>query len=315
MRATEGARWVSDADHPPGEPRMIAFPRSTINFRLARSVAHNGPAGGFALARNVRSVGLTQVSEWDDGALRRKDDYLAAEEPLEIRVGDEPLSVTMRTRGTIWKLAAGFLFTEGLIQTHSQLIALEIATPRTRTAHKIWRRARGDQRKNGNVVQAQVSPDAAPDMEKMRRHFFAASSCGICGKASIDAIRARGLARAECGFPAGCRKFWVRLPEEVRAAQDVFEPHRGAARRSAYSMRAGANCWCCARTSAGTTPWIKYRLGAAGRSRTACGLTFCWLADAAGLKLCRKRLWRGFRWWRRYPRLRAWRCNWRANCG
>ena len=51
------------------------------------------------MARTPRSVGLTQVSEWDDGELRRKDDYLAAEEPLEIRVGGEPLSVTMRTPG------------------------------------------------------------------------------------------------------------------------------------------------------------------------------------------------------------------------
>ena len=68
------------------------------------------------LARKTRSVDLTQISEWDDGKVRRKEDYLAAEEPLEIRVGDEPLSVTMRTPGHDLELAAGFLFTEGLVQ-------------------------------------------------------------------------------------------------------------------------------------------------------------------------------------------------------
>ena len=73
------------------------------------------------MPRKSRSVDLTQVSEWDDGKLPRKDDYLAAEEPLEIRVGDDPLSVTMRTPGHDLELAAGFLFTEGLIQRREQI--------------------------------------------------------------------------------------------------------------------------------------------------------------------------------------------------
>ncbi|MGA7856256.1 MAG: formate dehydrogenase accessory sulfurtransferase FdhD, partial [Candidatus Acidiferrales bacterium] len=175
------------------------------------------------MARNVRSVGLTQVSEWDDGALRRKDDYLAAEEPLEIRVGDEPLSVTMRTPGHDLELAAGFVFTEGLIQTRGQLITLEIATPENENgSQKLARSGAQTSEKNGNVVRAHVSPDAAPDMEKMRRHFFAASSCGICGKASIDAIRARGLAVPNADFRLDA-EILVRLPEKLRAAQDVFE--------------------------------------------------------------------------------------------
>jgi FdhD protein len=128
------------------------------------------------LGRKPRSVDLTQVFVWDDGKVVRKEDYLAAEEPLEIRVGTEPLSVTMRTPGHDLELAAGFLFTEGLVQRRAQIVALE-AVP-------------GDEEKNrGNVVRAELAADAAPDFEKMRRHFFAASSCGICGKASIDSVR------------------------------------------------------------------------------------------------------------------------------
>lgn len=165
------------------------------------------------MARRGRSVSLTQVSEWDDGELRRKDDYLAAEEPLEIRVGDEPLSVTLRTPGHDLELAAGFLFTEGLIRERSQLSALE------NLAHE-----NGSQNgsKNANVVQARILAEAAPDMEKMRRNFFAASSCGICGKASIDAIRSRTLTAPNPDFRLDA-EILLRLPEKLRSAQDVFE--------------------------------------------------------------------------------------------
>jgi FdhD protein len=72
------------------------------------------------MARASRSVDLTQVTEWNDGIATRKDDFLAAEEPLEIRIGKNPLSVTMRTPGHDVELAAGFLFTEGLVQRRAR---------------------------------------------------------------------------------------------------------------------------------------------------------------------------------------------------
>ena len=161
------------------------------------------------MPRKSRSVDLTQVSEWDDGKLHRKDDYLAAEEPLEIRVGEEPLSVTMRTPGHDRELAAGFLFTEGLIQRREQIVNLESAEPKDGT-------------NRGNVIQAELAPDAAPDFVKMKRHFFAASSCGICGKASIDSIRARLLAAPNPDFRLDA-ELLVRLPDALRSSQDVFQ--------------------------------------------------------------------------------------------
>jgi FdhD protein len=159
--------------------------------------------------RTPRSVDLTKVSEWEDGELRRKDDYLAAEEPLEIRVGDDPLSVTMRTPGHDRELAAGFLFTEGLIQHREQIIKLGIAEPRDGT-------------NRGNVIQAELSPEAAPDFAKMKRHFFAASSCGICGKASIDSIRSRLLAAPNPDFRLAA-ELLVQMPDALRSSQDVFQ--------------------------------------------------------------------------------------------
>jgi FdhD protein len=163
------------------------------------------------LARKPRSVDLTQVSEWDDGKIRRKEDYLAAEEPLEIRVGDDPLSVTMRTPGHDLELAAGFLFTEGLIQRRAQIVALEALEPDAETAAE----------NRGNVVVAELAPESAPDFEKMRRHFFAASSCGICGKASIDSVRARTLAPPNPDFRFD-PEILVRLPDVLRESQAVF---------------------------------------------------------------------------------------------
>jgi FdhD protein len=158
------------------------------------------------VARHARSVDLTQVSEWENGQVRRKEDYLAAEEPLEIRIGKEPLSVTMRTPGHDVELAAGFLFTEGLVDHREQILSLETDLP-------------GENR--GNLVRADFAADAVPDMEKLRRNFFAASSCGICGKASIDSVRARTLRPPNPDFRLGAEVL-LRLPDALRASQAVF---------------------------------------------------------------------------------------------
>jgi len=160
------------------------------------------------LARKPRSLDLTQVSEWNDGAVRRKEDYLAAEEPLEIRIGGDPLSVTMRTPGNDLELAAGFLLTEGLVTKRAQIVTLENVVE-------------DSERDRGNVVRAVLAPEAAPDLQKMRRHFFAASSCGICGKASIDSVRARTLEPPNPAFRLDAEVL-LRLPEALRASQAVF---------------------------------------------------------------------------------------------
>jgi len=173
--------------------------------------------------RKARSVDLTQVSEWDDGKLRRKDDYLAAEEPLEIRVGSEPLSVTMRTPGHDRELAAGFLFTEGLVQRREQIVKLESAEPQ-------------DGSNRGNVIEAELAPESAPDFVKLRRHFFAASSCGICGKASIDSIRSRLLAAPNPDFRLDAEML-VRLPDALRSSQDVFQRTGGLHAAALFDAR------------------------------------------------------------------------------
>ncbi len=175
------------------------------------------------MARKLRSVDLTQVSEWNDGTMARKDDYLAAEEPLEIRIGENPLSVTMRTPGHDLELAAGFLFTEGLVQRRDQIVSLENTTD-------------DDAGKRGNVVRATLAPESAPDFDKMRRHFFATSSCGICGKASIDSVRSRLLSAPNPNFRLD-PELLVRLPDALRSAQDVFERTGGLHAAALFDVR------------------------------------------------------------------------------
>jgi FdhD protein len=160
------------------------------------------------MARIPRSVELTQVAEWDNGKLRRKEDYLAGEEPLEIRVGSAPLSVTMRTPGHDRELTAGFLFTEGLVQRRAQIVSLKVDSQE-------------GERNRGNLIEAELAPESAPDMEKMRRHFFAASSCGICGKASIDSVRSRTLHQPSQDLRLD-PEILVGLPDALRSSQAVF---------------------------------------------------------------------------------------------
>ena len=155
-----------------------------------------------------RSIEVTQVTEWAGGRLRRVQDSIAGEEPLEIRIGDAPLAVTMRTPGHDLELAAGFLFTEGLIQSRGQLVSLESITDGSRASR-------------GNVVVATLGDGACVDAEQTRRNFFANSSCGVCGKATIDAVRSRLLRAPDAAFRIAAETL-CQMPEKLGTAQDIF---------------------------------------------------------------------------------------------
>ncbi|MGB9073687.1 MAG: formate dehydrogenase accessory sulfurtransferase FdhD [Terriglobales bacterium] len=151
---------------------------------------------------------MTQVTEWQDGQVRRAQDCLVAEEPLEIRVGETPLSVTMRTPGHDLELTAGFLFTEGLIERREQIVSLEYGKTKSQQA-------------SGNVVQVQLTGTSL-EPEQSRRNFFMTSSCGICGKASIEAVKAHGIRRPNPSFvldPVVLCTF----PDTLKAAQSIFD--------------------------------------------------------------------------------------------
>ncbi|HYY69627.1 MAG TPA: formate dehydrogenase accessory sulfurtransferase FdhD [Terriglobales bacterium] len=159
------------------------------------------------MVQRSRSIDLTQVSEWQEGHVRRFQDYLVAEEPLEIRVNGEPLTVTMRTPGHDLELAAGFLFTEGLIQKREQIARIEEGTAENKDARE-------------NVVRVELAGTGF-ERDRMQRNFFVASSCGICGKASIDAIRVRGIPPPNPDFRFDPEVLCA-LPDKLRAAQTIF---------------------------------------------------------------------------------------------
>jgi FdhD protein len=138
---------------------------------------------------------------------KARQDSVAREEPLEIRVRGQSVAVTMRTPGHDEELAAGFLRTEGVLTQRSDVIEMGYCAS-----------AETDSR--SNILNVFISPDAVFDAEKLTRHVFANSSCGICGKASVEAVHQH--------FPPVPNGATIRsailacLPEKLRATQTGF---------------------------------------------------------------------------------------------
>jgi FdhD protein len=156
-----------------------------------------------------------RVVEVEGGESRRRRDRLATEEPLEIRASGpgQPtvrVAVTMRTPGHDFELAAGFLFTEGRIAGRSAFSAIRYCNDVGTEQHL-------------NVVT--VDMRAHFDATRMQRNFFASSSCGVCGKASIDqlAVSCEHVADG----PVVSRRIITSLPDALRAEQRVFESTGG----------------------------------------------------------------------------------------
>lgn len=148
-----------------------------------------------------RSVDLTLIHEWNEGTVRPVQDALVAEEPLEIRIGDIPLTVTMRTPGQDLELAAGFLFTEGLVRTPEDIANISVV--------------------DKNVVQVDLLPGHDFHRDSFQRNFLSNSSCGICGKASIEQVRSRNLARLNGKLQLSA-ELLCELPGRLREAQKIF---------------------------------------------------------------------------------------------
>jgi FdhD protein len=151
-------------------------------------------------------------------------DLLAVEAPLEISLGYGPatqrlthsLAVTMRTPGHDAELVAGFLLSEGIIRQPTDILAIEHhADPR-----------RPEER--GNVIRAELAPDVALELDRLERHFYTTSSCGVCGKTSIAAVRATACpVPPSLDSPRVSAALIHALPERQRAAQAVFEQTGG----------------------------------------------------------------------------------------
>jgi len=150
------------------------------------------------------------------GTTRREPDTLAGEEPLELRVGGRSLAVTMRTPGADFDLAAGFLVSEGVIHGPRDLVAMRYCA------------GAGDDGGNQyNLLELTLGEHVAAPDESVARAFFTTSSCGLCGKASIDAVRTRSAFEVREDPLRVAPELLTALPARLRAAQKVFETTGG----------------------------------------------------------------------------------------
>ena len=163
---------------------------------------------------NTQTSSKTKATVWvvEKGQMRPRLDQLTTEEPLEIRLlsQGQTVAVTMRTPGADFELAAGFLYGEGVISCKADI---------QRISYCVDESVDGEQRYN--IVNVELRPGLIADLQPLERHFFTSSACGVCGKASLEALRLRG-------YPVISSVATVKpeiiysLPDKLRAAQGIF---------------------------------------------------------------------------------------------
>jgi FdhD protein len=160
------------------------------------------------------SKARTRIWTVEAGRVRQQTDQLATEEPLEIRLlaGSErqTVAITMRTPGADFELAAGFLMAEGIISSRDTIHRITYCVDPDVDAEQRY-----------NIVNVELRAPMLPDLASLERHFLTTSACGVCGKASLDALHLRGYTPVTRG-PEVAPTLITSLPERLRAAQGLF---------------------------------------------------------------------------------------------
>lgn len=147
-----------------------------------------------------------------DGVVDQRPDTLAAEEPMEIRVGGRALTITMRTPGDDFDLAVGFLVSEGVVRTTSDVLSARYCAG-----------AAEDGTNTYNVVDVGLDPSLPPLDASLERNFYTTSSCGLCGKASLEAVRTASTWSVADDPLRITPEALAQLPERLREEQRVFD--------------------------------------------------------------------------------------------
>ncbi|WP_030667943.1 formate dehydrogenase accessory sulfurtransferase FdhD [Streptomyces sp. NRRL B-1347] len=161
-----------------------------------------------------RATERRRVLRIRDGAVSERPDTLVAEEPMEIRLNGRPLAITMRTPGDDFALAAGFLVSEGVLGAADELRNIVYCAGATQDGSNTY-----------NVVDVSTAPGVVVPDITLERNVYTTSSCGLCGKASLDAVRTTARWPIEDG-PEPLRltpELLAGLPDRLRAAQRVFD--------------------------------------------------------------------------------------------
>ena len=171
------------------------------------------------------------VSKVRDGRSQAVADSVAVEEPLEIRLAystpdgraTRSISITMRTPGDDRELAAGFLFGESIVRRAADIAAIETCGPPAPDTG------------NHNTIRVELGPDVSVDIGRLQRHFYTTSSCGVCGKTSVDALRVVGVTSLSDNDAVVARDLLIGLPDKLRAAQSTFDATGGLHGAAAFA--------------------------------------------------------------------------------
>lgn len=167
------------------------------------------------MSKRPGSTTRVQLQRYEQDQVTHPHDWVATEEPLEIRllhptsngIETNSVSITMRTPGHDFELAAGFLFSESILNQPKDLDTMAYCI---------------EEEQLYNIVNAQLRPGVIFDPEKLQRHFYTTSSCGVCGKASLEALEVDGCHALPDG-PQVSVEILQQLPNQLREAQSLFE--------------------------------------------------------------------------------------------
>ncbi|WP_445632413.1 formate dehydrogenase accessory sulfurtransferase FdhD [Nostoc sp. DSM 114161] len=166
------------------------------------------------VSKNRQAGSKTKRQVWvvENGKVRSRLDHLTTEEPLEIRLApfQKTVAVTMRTPGADFELAAGFLYAEGVVNRREDI---------QRISYCVDESVDGEQRYN--IVNVELRHGLIPDLQPLERHFYTSSACGVCGKASLEALHLRGCSAIVADLTVTPEIIYS-LPDRLRAAQGIF---------------------------------------------------------------------------------------------
>lgn len=179
------------------------------------------------MAGGSHAVDISKVSNGQQQALA---DNVAVEEPLEIRLGystpdgraSRSISITMRTPGNDRELAAGFLFGESIICRAEDVASIDACGPPAPDSG------------NHNVIRVELGPDVSVDLGRLQRHFYTTSSCGVCGKTSLDALRVLGVEAMSSNSTTFDQDRLITVPDRLREAQATFDKTGGLHAAAAF---------------------------------------------------------------------------------
>jgi FdhD protein len=180
------------------------------------------------MAQSSRAI---EISKFKDGTQERLVDSVAVEEPLEIRLGwstpdgraTRSISITMRTPGHDTELAVGFLLSESIIRKATDVASIDICGEPAPDSG------------NYNTVKVELNAGVDVDLGRLQRHFYTSSSCGVCGKTSLDALHATGATSLRDNTAAFSKDILTSIPEKLRESQATFDTTGGLHAAAAFT--------------------------------------------------------------------------------